>query len=99
MIEADGSMKDLSFEVEVGQSSWLAVRILPSAHTNPIWVSVGGKPVRASRRSIQWCLDSVEQCWKNKERFLKGAEHGQGVAAYDHARKVYRERLAEASGD
>jgi hypothetical protein len=99
MIEADGSMKDLSFEVEVGQSSWLAVRILPSAHTNPIWVNVGGKPVRASRRSIQWCLDSVEQCWKNKERFLKGAEHGQGVAAYDHARKVYRERLAEASGD
>jgi hypothetical protein len=99
MIEADGSMKDLSFEVEVGQSSWLAVRILPSAHTNPIWVSVGGKPVRASRRSIQWCLDSVEQCWKNKERFLKGAEHGQGVAAYDHARKVYRERLAEAAGD
>jgi len=99
MIEADGSMKDLSFEVEVEQSSWLAVRILPSAHTNPIWVNVGGKPVRASRRSIQWCLDSVEQCWKNKERFLKGAEHGQGVAAYDHARKVYRERLAEASGD
>jgi hypothetical protein len=99
MIEADGSMKDLSFEVEVGQSSWLAVRILPSAHTNPIWVTVGGKPVRASRRSIQWCLDSVDQCWKNKERFLKGAEHAQGVAAYDHARKVYRERLNEASGD
>jgi hypothetical protein len=99
MIQADGSMKDLSFEVEVGQSSWLAVRILPSAHTNPIWVTVGGKPVRASRRSIQWCLDSVDQCWKNKERFLKGAEHAQGVAAYDHARKVYRERLNEASGD
>jgi hypothetical protein len=62
-------------------------------------VTVGDKPVRASKRSIQWCLDSVEQCWKNKERFMKGAEHAQAVAAYDHARKTYRARLAEAQVD
>lgn len=96
MIVADGTQRDLDFDVDVDRSSWLAVRILPSAHTNPIWVSVGDKPVRASRRSIQWCLDGVEQCWKNKERFMKGDEHAQAVAAYDHARKVYRARLAEA---
>jgi hypothetical protein len=96
MIVADGTQRDLEFEVDVDRSSWLAVRILPSAHTNPIWVSVGDKPVRASKRSIQWCLDGVEQCWKNKERFMKGDEHTQAVAAYDHARKVYRTRLAEA---
>ena len=46
-----------------------------------------------------WCLDGVEQCWKNKERFMKGDEHTQAVAAYDHARKVYRTRLAEADVD
>jgi hypothetical protein len=98
-IVADGTPRDLEFEVDVDRSSWLAVRILPSAHTNPIWVTVGDKPVRASKRSIQWCLDSVEQCWKNKERFMKGAEHAQAVAAYDHARKTYRARLAEAQVD
>jgi len=96
---ADGTIQDLEFETDMAESGWLAVRILPSAHTNPIWVTVADKPVRASRRSIQWCLDSVDQCWKNKERFMKGAEHAQAVAAYDHARKVYRARLAEASGD
>ena len=98
-IVADGTPRDLEFDVDVDRSSWLAVRILPSAHTNPIWVTVGDKPVRASKRSIQWCLDSVEQCWKNKERFMKGAEHAQAVAAYDHARKTYRARLAEAQVD
>lgn len=94
-IEADGTLRELEFNVEVDRSSWLAVRILPSAHTNPVWVTVDGKPVRASRESIQWCLDSVDQCWRNKERFLKGEEHAQGMAAYEHARRVYRARLAE----
>jgi hypothetical protein len=39
----------------------------------------------------------VEQCWSQKERFMKGAEHAQAVAAYDHARKVYRQRLEECT--
>ena len=99
MIVADGSPRDMTFEAEVEVSSWLAVRILPSSHTNPVWVTIGNKPVRASRRSIQWCLDAVDRCWKNKERFLKGEEHGQGVAAYDHARNAYKARLAEAVAD
>jgi hypothetical protein len=30
---------------------------------------------------------------------MKGAEHAQAVAAYDHARKTYRARLAEAQVD
>lgn len=96
-ILADGTLRDLEFETDVDRSSWFAVRILPSAHTNPVWVGVANKPVRASKRSIQWCLDSVDQCWKNKERFLKGEEHAQGVAAYNHARQVYRQRLTEAA--
>jgi hypothetical protein len=50
------------FDVAIEKSSWVAVRILPSAHTNPIFVLVGGKPVRASRRSAEWCLAAVSQC-------------------------------------
>jgi len=59
-------------------------------------VTVGDKPIRASRRSIQWCIDSVEQCWRSKERFYAAAEMDDAIAAYQHARVEYRRRLAEA---
>jgi hypothetical protein len=31
-------------------------------HTNPIFVVVGGQPIRASRKSAEWCLKAVDQC-------------------------------------
>jgi hypothetical protein len=34
----------------------VACRILPSSHTNPIFVLVGEQPIRAYRRSVEWCL-------------------------------------------
>lgn len=95
-IVADGREQEVSFEVEVARSSWVALRVLPSAHTNPIFVLVGDKPIRASRRSIEWCLKGVDQCWSQKERFIRPAEKQDAVAAYEHARKVYRARLREA---
>jgi hypothetical protein len=96
---ADGEIRELTFTAGVRRSGWYAVRILPSSHTNPIFIEVGGKPIRASRRSLQWCLDSVDKCWSQKERFLKGEELAQGREAYEHARKVYRRRLAECEAD
>ncbi len=96
---ADGTFQDLSFNHEVTRSGWYAVRILPSSHTNPIFVEVGGKPIRASRRSLEWCLKSVDQCWSQKQRFMKGDEVAQAKAAYEHAREVYRKRLAECAVD
>jgi hypothetical protein len=98
-LRADGQIQDLRFEHSVGRSGWYAIRILPSAHTNPIFITVGGKPIRASRKSVQWCLDGVEQCWTQKERLFQGAEIGQAREAYDHARAVYRQRLAECEVD
>ena len=96
---ADGTLQDVEFKADVSRSSWFAIRILPSSHTNPIFVEVGQKPIRAFRRSIEWCLKSVDQCWKNKERFMKGAELAQAKAAYEHARQVYAKRLAECEWD
>lgn len=94
-IRADGTEHEVRFTVEVDRSSWYALRIRPSSHTNPLFVLVEDRPIRASRRSIQWCIDSLEQCWRQKERFYKGAEHAQAVADYAHAREVYRKLLAE----
>ncbi|MBM3823364.1 MAG: hypothetical protein FJ404_10840 [Verrucomicrobia bacterium] len=99
MLKADGHEEPLQFDASITRSSWVAVRILPSSHTNPIWVTVGDKPVRASRRSVQWCLESVDRCWKNKERFIHPDEMAEAKEAYEHARVTYRQRLAECEVD
>jgi hypothetical protein len=96
-IVADGREQDVAFDIDVKQSSWVALRVLPSSHTNPIFVLVGGKPIRASRRSIEWCLKSVDQCWSQKERYIKPAELADAKAAYAHARETYRKILSETT--
>lgn len=94
IIAADGTMRDLSFDLPVEKSCWLALRIRASSHTNPIFVIVGDKPIR-EKRSLEWCLKSVDQCWSQKEALIAPKEQADAVAAYEHARKVYRQRLAE----
>jgi hypothetical protein len=94
---ADGTIRDLTFDIPIERSSWIAARILPSAHTNPVFALVGGKPVRASRESGQWCLTAVNECWTQKSPKIRAAELDAARQAYDHARQVYRQRLAEAT--
>jgi len=52
--------------------------------------------VRASRRSAEWCLKSVDQCWSQKERFIKRDELEQAKADYDHARQTYQTLMGES---
>jgi hypothetical protein len=95
-IVADGAIREIAFDVAIDRSSWVALRILPSSHTNPIFIAVGGKPIRASRRSAEWCLKSVEQCWNQKSRRISTKEREEAEKAYEHARQVYRQILAES---
>jgi hypothetical protein len=95
-IVADGSMHDVTFEVPVERSSWIALRILPSSHTNPVFVIVNGKPIRASRRSAEWCLKAVDQCWSQKSPRISAKERPEAEAAYEHARQAYRRILEES---
>ncbi len=94
-LEANGQLTDIQFDVKIDRSSWVALRVLPAAHTNPIWVTVGDKPLRASRRSAEWCLKGVDQCWSQKQRFIAPAEMEQAKSAYQHARDAYRQIAAE----
>ena len=57
LIDADGDVNELEFEYTPDRSSWVAIRVFPAAHTNPIFVEVDGAPIRASKRSAEWCLD------------------------------------------
>lgn len=95
-VAADGETREVGFEVQIDRSSWVAMRVLGSSHTNPVWVIVDDKPVRASRRSVKWCLASVDQCWSQKERFIAKAELNDARAAYAHAKKEYETRLTES---
>lgn len=93
---ADGVLRDLAFDIPIQRSSWVALRILGSAHTNPIFVLVGGRPIRASARSAEWCLKAVDQCWTQKSPRISAAERPAAQRAYDRARQEYRAILAES---
>ena len=98
-IAADGNPQSLSFDVPIKQSSWIAVRIFPSVHTNPVFVEVGGKPIRASKKSAKWCLEAVDVCWIAKSGSIRATEKEAAKAAYDKARAVYAAVLKEAVAD
>lgn len=86
---ADGTPQDVVWDVPVSESSWFALRVLPSGHTHPVFVEVGGRPVRASRRSAQWCRRAVDVLWEEKSRLLRTEEVEDARLAFDHARLTY----------
>ena len=100
IITADGALQDISFDdIKLDRSGWVALRIFPSSHSNPIFVIVDDKPIRASRKSAQWCRDGVDQCWSQKKKFYAAAEMDDAKAAYEHARQAYRKIVEESAQD
>jgi hypothetical protein len=94
-ILADGKLQDISFDVPVAKSSWVALRILPSSHTNPIFVMVNNKPIRVSRKSAEWCLKAVDQCWSQKEGQISALEKSEAQKAYQAAKEAYSRIISE----
>ena len=75
------------------------MRIFPAAHTNPIFVELDGKPIRASRRSAEWCLNAVDVCWHAKSPQIRATELEAAKAAYGKAREIYQTRVGESFDD
>lgn len=98
-ILADGSQQELEFEVKIDQSSWIALRILPSSHTNPVFVIVNNTPIRASRKSAQWCRTGVDVCWEQKSKRIRPLELASATDTYQHARRTYDRILSECKTD
>ena len=94
-ILADGHWQDISFDYTMEKSGWIAVRIKYSAHTNPIFVEVGGKPIHV-KKSAEWCRASVDQCWEQKNSRFKPEEVEAARLGYDHARKMYDRIIADS---
>jgi hypothetical protein len=96
-IVADGALRSVRFTAAVERSSWVALRIMPSGHTHPVFVTVAGAPVRASRRSARWCRASVDKLWEVKAPFMRDSERPAAADAFDHARQAY-DRIAGECG-
>ena len=71
---------------------------LPHTRTR-FFVVVDGKPIRASKRSAEWCLAGVKKCRDHKRRFMGDDEIDDFNETYDHAEKVYRQIIAESVAD
>ena len=95
-LAANGEFATFDIDIDIEKSSWVAVRILPSVHTNPIFVHVSDQPIRANKKSAQWCIDSVTACWNSKKNQIRESERNAAKEAYDQATKVYEQILAEA---
>ena len=96
-VPADGREHDVQFQVPLDGSSWVALRQFPELHTNPVYVLVGGKPIRASRDSAQWALACVDQLWRARSRRIADGERAEAARAYEEARAYYQRAMSEAS--
>ena len=94
-IMADGNWQNLTFNYNIEKSGWMAIRIYQSAHTNPIFVIVDGKPIH-EKKSAQWCREAVDQCWEKKSSRFRESEMEAASQGYDHARAVYDKIIREA---
>jgi len=86
---ADGKPRTIGFKTPIHRSSWVALRIFPSSHTHPVFAIIDAKPIRASKRSAQWCRACVDKVWEVKSPFIREIEKPAAVEAFDHARTVY----------
>ncbi|MDB5246578.1 MAG: hypothetical protein JWQ40_972 [Segetibacter sp.] len=95
-ITADGKWNDVSFSYAVDHSAWMALRIFPSSHTNPVFIEVDGKPIHV-QKSADWCRKAVDQCWKMKQSNIRQEERAAAKATYEKARNIYDKIVLEFS--
>ena len=94
-IVGNGKTHPVTFDYIPTESSWVAIRILGACHTNPIFIILDRKPIRASKASAKWCLEAVEVCWAAKKGRISPDEIGAAKNAWDHARNTYKQILKE----
>ncbi len=95
-VEANGQIQAIAFDAKIDRSSWIALRILPSSHSNPLYVTVGGMPIRASEGSARWCVDSIRAAWRRLGSRIAAQDQPAATDAFQHAVSSFQTILAEA---
>ena len=98
-VTADGAVHDLSFQVAVERSSWIAIRQFPQLHTNPVEVVIDNQPIRASQASALWCAESIRLLWQNRRRFIREDEREAARETYARAIATYLQRADKSPDD
>lgn len=111
-LAADRRSATVSRTIRIPRSGWLHLRaeggpadrfpldaLYAQAFTNPVWITVGGQPVRdapAAAYALKWIdmLQIMADAWPG---WNDAAEKRRVFADYDRARVVYRQRLDEAA--
>jgi hypothetical protein len=88
-VAADAATHELEFVTPIERSSWIALRQFPQLHTNPVNVLVAEHPIRASQSSARWCIETIRQLWRNRERAIAAGEREAAGAAFQQAIQVY----------
>lgn len=94
-VNADGKVKDVQFSYLMVRSGWMALRIYPSSHSNPVFVKINNKPIR-EKQSAEWCLEALNQCWKMKEPNIRKEERASAETTYEDARRIYKKMIENA---
>jgi EF hand len=95
-VPADNKPHDIEFSVPLSKSSWVAIRHVPSLHTNPVNVLVEGKPIRASKASAQWCIGVIEQLWRVRESNIIASEREEAKKTFQKALEIYKKIVEES---
>ena len=111
-LAADRKSAELKKTLRVTRSGWYHLRAegLPAerfpldttfaqAFTNPVWIAVGGQPVR-SRESAEYCLKWIDLLQKQAAAWpdwRSDKEKAHVFAQFDEARAIYRRLLTEAA--
>jgi hypothetical protein len=96
-IPADGKISLIEFETRIDRSSWMALRVLGSSHTNAIFFGVQGQSIPDPRASAEWCLACIEESWKKLKTKISPEELSAAEKACDHARRTF-EAIASGQG-
>ena len=91
----------IHLRVEGGREDrWPLDTSYPQAFTNPVWVTVGGRPIRsaaAADYAIRW-IDKLQAMADEWPGWRSERERAHVFAQFEEAREVYRRRGAEAAG-
>ncbi len=110
--EGDRLSLEVERTVPVERSGWIHVRVqgapedrapldtsYPLALTNPVWITVGGAPIRsasAADYALRW-IDKLQAMAEEWPGWRSEAEKAHVYAQFDEARAIYRARGEEAA--
>ena len=113
-LSEDRRSVSLVIDLEVTRSGWIHLRAegehedrfpldaaYPQAFTNPVWISVGGQPIRdreAAQYGLQW-IDILEEMALEWPGWRSQAEIDHVLGQFEEAREVYRRLAADAGGN